>query len=191
MAQFLKKMNLKSMGCDPSAARRLPNDNDKMEIAVIGGIATGTKSGENRSGNSDFWTALQGTFEGVVLQTGEGIPTGTVYTSGLCFLPGGFQDLIEGQLAGSDGAMQVQFALKIYAQRSDKGSGAIGYRYLAEALQKPSAHDAMAPIRALMGEHTHVYLGPPPAPEQPVPPAPPVPPALEAPAPAKEQKKKH
>lgn len=180
---FLKRMNVKQLGCDPLEAREKkyapgatievlnadgtksiqvsPFAGKRVPLCVIGGVASGTKSGENRSGNSEIWTALTGTFEGVCIQEGEGFPTGNVFESGQVFLPGGIQEAVEGALENAGEGASVEFAIRLYAVWDDKSP--VGYRYLGENLKPPSAHDKLAGIRQLMQPHVKANLGPAPA----------------------------
>lgn len=184
---YLKKMSVKSLGCDPTEARQKeyapgamiagPNDaagnptkvpsvkaGKKVPLCVIGGRASGTKSGENRQ-TGDVWTALTGRFEGVVIQAGDGFKTGEVYESGMVFLPGGIQEAIEGALETAGEGGSVDFAIEITSGYDE--TSPVGYRYYGRNLKPPSASDDLAAIRAVMQPHVQAFLGPAPATTEP------------------------
>lgn len=147
MSNILKKMSIAAMGCKPVVVRDSQYAPDKnIKLATVYGRASGTKSGENRSGNSEIWTALIGSFEGMNVQAGSP-GYGKLYSSGMLFLPGGSQEIIEGALANGGLDAAVDFAFEIYARHDEKSP--VGYRYQVASLQPPSVTDDLAHLRKI------------------------------------------
>lgn len=185
---YIKKMSVAKLGCDPKIARDSqyapgatvkdaqgntvpsPLAGKMVPLCRIWGRASDTKSGENRSGNSEIWTALVGEFEGVCIQEGDGFPTDKLFESGMVFLPGGIQELIEGAVinakAASNDNATVEFAVEILSAYDDKSP--VGYRYYGKNLRPPAATDNLASLRQLVQPGVKLHLGPAPvqAPKQ-------------------------
>lgn len=130
-AEFLTKLTLKAIGCNP---RRAATEVKKVPLAHIFGIATGTKVKTDTKGDS--FEAIEGNFEAVNLATGA------VYRSGLLFLPGGIHETVTKQL--QEPGRSVQFALEISAIPA---SNPIGYSYSAKSLIKEEGADPLAAMR--------------------------------------------
>lgn len=178
MSTILKKMSIKALGCDPKEAREkkyapgatikqengtlTPSDvaGKKIPLCIVYGRASGIKSGENRSGNSEIWTALTGEFVGVRTQVmSDDTPeTDLQFTSGMLFLPGGIQETIEGAMDNAGEGGVVEFALEIMCGYDESQ---IGYKYFGRNLKPPAATDDLAHLRGLIQPLVpKVHLGP-------------------------------
>ena len=132
-AEFLTKLTLKGIGCNPRIAA---TENKKVALARIYGVATGIKTKVDPKG--DVFEAIEGSFEAVNLKTGE------VYRSGLLFLPGGIHETLTGSLKkGGDGAT-IRFGLEVSAIPA---SNPIGYSYSARSLIPDAGDDLLADMR--------------------------------------------
>ena len=131
--EFVTKLTLKTMGCNPARAAAAKS---KVALARIYGVATGVKIKTDTKG--DTFEAITGTFEGVNLETGE------IFRSGLLFLPGGIHETLTVH-AREDGAA-VRFGLEIFAIPA---TNPIGYSYSAKSLlpQDAAAQDVLADMR--------------------------------------------
>jgi len=171
MATLLKKITMKDIGCNPKVARDScyapgakladgnpdPRAGQKVPLAVIGGRATGRKTGEN-SRDGSVWSALTGSFIANCIQEGENFNNAEVYESGVCFLPGGVQEQIEGVLAGLGDGGSVEFAVEIMAGYDEKS--ATGYRYFGRNLKPATATDDLAMVRSILQPKAKALLGP-------------------------------
>src|SRR5580658_10155721 len=84
----VSKISLKTIGCKPKAVVAKP-EGEFLRLAIIMGMASALKIVEDVAEGKKF-TAVLGQFEATNLQTND------VFTSGVLYLPGGFQDgLIE------------------------------------------------------------------------------------------------
>jgi len=109
---------------------------EKKNLMRVGGICTGTKSGETTYGT---YTVLRGQFEAVDLETGE------TYRSSKCFLPDDVIDLISTQFY-SENVKAIEFGFIIGVRPNDSQ---IGYEYTAESILETSKND---PLSLLMNK---------------------------------------
>ena len=112
---------------------------DKMPDKVLGtiiGRATGIKMVVDAKGEA--FEAIIGMFEGTPHDPAENI-----ITSSKLFLPGGFHEVITGQLK-TEGVSLVSFAFEVH---SVKATNAIGYSYAFRPIVAPAATDELAELR--------------------------------------------
>ena len=137
-AEFLTKLTLKGMGCNPRVAA---TEEKKVPLARIYGVATGIKVKVDPKG--DNFEAIEGSFEGVNLKTGE------VYRSGLLFLPGGIHETLSGSLKKGGEGTTIRFGLEV---SSIPASNPTGYSYSAKSLIPDAGGDLLADMRtSIMG----------------------------------------
>ena len=132
-AEFLTKLTLKAIGCNPRIAA---TEGKKVPLARIYGIATGIKTKIDPKG--DTFEAIEGSFEAVNLKTGE------VYRSGLLFLPGGIHETLTGSLKKGGEGTTIRFGLEVSAIPA---SNPIGYSYSAKSLIPDAGDDLLADMR--------------------------------------------
>lgn len=140
------KLTPKSLGWDRNAlgseTAKVPADGGKVLIGRIVGIVAGLRQTvDNDTGN--IHTGLKGNFRGISSKKGEDGKPITV-TSGVCYLPGGIQDMIEGALAAaqeSDAKATVQFAIDLFGIPATNKAG---YSFAADNIVAPTAADPLA-----------------------------------------------
>jgi hypothetical protein len=141
--EFASKLTIKTLGCDPSKVKGLPEGTLKLAIARFYGIAYDAKTQDNRDyGTVD--TYFQGDFEGINMQDG------TVLRSAKMFLPKGVTDIVEGalkQAKAKDKNASVSFAFEI---RAVKASNKSGYTYEAATLMQPEQEDPLKKMRGAL-----------------------------------------
>lgn len=116
--KLLAKISYKTV-CGKVNRRELPEDKSPLHVMRIMGQATKTVTG-----NTDFgaFVGFMGNFEATNVRTGE------IFRSGKCFLPPVATNLLEGAVAGANGA-PVMFAFDIGVKEDDESS--VGYVYTA------------------------------------------------------------
>lgn len=145
---FIATLSLRALGCNPKGN---VNPGDKKKLCRIFGKATGLKNGEDKR-NGNVWTALQGQFEGINLETGA------TMRSGKLFLPNGIQDVIESEikrLETNKDADGVVFGMEIYSVHA---TNPIGYSYEARNIMKVSAVDDLEALREQIEEKSPLKL---------------------------------
>lgn len=154
MARLSGKLTAKALGWDRiaigSETKKVPAENGRVHLGRIVGIASGLKQTvDNDSG--DIQTGLKGQFRGVSTRNekGEivGVAGGVTITAGVCYLPGGIQEMIEGALAAAqetDPRATVQFAIDLFAIPATNKAG---YSFDAENLVEAAESD---PLDALL-----------------------------------------
>lgn len=169
MVEIVGKLTAKSLGWDRNAIGNATSDTTvKQKMGTIAGIVSGLRQTVNNE-TGDIQTGLKGNFRGVSTLTAkvieknadgtdkmkDGKPvvrdTGTPIEvrSGVCYLPAGLQDMIEGSLAQAqehDPKATVSFALDLYAI---KDTNKAGYTFRAETLVQPDERD---PLDMLMDQ---------------------------------------
>lgn len=137
---YVSKMSVKTLKCDP----RLEKGVEKQVLCRIYGLATGTKVKEDKV-TGQIWTPLVGEFEGV------NIEDGSIYRSGVLYLPNGIHEVIESAVTKlkdpENAGVSVQFALEI---SSVKANNKIGYSYEAKNLVKADVADPLEQLRAML-----------------------------------------
>jgi hypothetical protein len=138
---LIRKITLKTMGCDGKAARKLPTG-ERIHLAdVMGEGVSGLKGFESEYGVGN---SLLGMFTGMNAQTGE------IFQAGKAILPGAAQELIEAQVSLlAKGDRGVDFAVRIFAVEDEAST--VGYTYQAEFIQSADQPDPAEKMAALFG----------------------------------------
>jgi hypothetical protein len=154
MARLSGKLTAKALGWDRIAiggeTKKVPQDGGRVHLGRFVGIATGLKQTvDNDTG--DIQTGLKGQFRGLSTRTDKGEIVepgkGLVVTAGVCYLPGGIQEMIEGALAAAqetDPRATVQFAIDLFAIPATNKAG---YSFDADNLVETAEAD---PLDALL-----------------------------------------
>lgn len=156
--EALGKLSIATMGTRP---KRAAADNIKTPLCRVMGTARGLKSAIDTNGDPTF--GLTGSFLGInvaqaLLAGKENNPTDYgQYTSGVLYLPGGIQELIQSPLEAllSDAdkakadAAAIEFALDLFAVPSTNKAG---YSFTATLLGEAAQSDPFAAIKARVGE---------------------------------------
>lgn len=161
--QLVGKLTAKSLGWDRFAIGAATQDTTQpQKLARVVGIVSGLRQTVNNE-TGDIQSGLKGNFRGVSTLTlkvpeknddgtdkmKDGKPvmrdTGEVITvtSGVCYLPGGIQDMIEGALASAkekDAKATVSFAIDLFAL---KDTNKAGYTFKAETLVNAEERDPL------------------------------------------------
>lgn len=163
MAQIVGKLTAKSLGWDRFKIGAATQDTTvPQNMGRIVGIVSSLRQTVNNE-TGDIQTGLKGNFRGistlnlfvpekdkdgndkmkdgkpVMKDTGEKI----VVTSGVCYLPAGLQDMIEGQLAQakeSDPKATVSFAIDLFCI---KDTNKAGYTFRADTLLQAEQRDPL------------------------------------------------
>jgi hypothetical protein len=140
---FVSKLTIKTLGCNPAKVKDLPEGQTKLPLARFYGIAQDTKTQDNREyGTVD--TFFQGDFEGVNMQNGD------ILRSAKMFLPKGITDILETSLKtakAKDKNASVSFAFEV---RSVKATNKSGYTYEAATLMAPEQEDPLKKLRGAL-----------------------------------------
>lgn len=123
---LLSKLSMKSV----LGKIKIPDDGEVI-LAQIMGVATGIKTGESDKGP---WTALLGSFQGINMETGS------IYRSGVCFLPNIVMNLLLPKLLEKD-SKAIEFAFNIGIKSDDKS--ATKYVYIAEPIFDTAENDPL------------------------------------------------
>lgn len=138
MSKILPKMSVKTLGANPKKAAA--GDNLRIPLIRVLGVASGIKAATDARGDPVF--GLTGQFEGTNIETGETAQSGVLY------LPGGIQELLQGPLEtaiADDKNARIQFAYDIFAVSA---SNPAGYSFEAENLIEVEREDPFAAMRA-------------------------------------------
>lgn len=142
---YVSKLTIKTLGCNPSMVKTLPDGENKLAICRLYGKVQDVKYQENKD-KGEVYTFFAGTFEGINMQNGE------VLRSGKLFLPKGISEVVESEvknLRAKDDKASVSFAFEI---RAVKATNPIGYSYEAAALKKPEAEDELSELRSAISK---------------------------------------
>lgn len=165
---FIKKMTLKEIGCDPKIARDSKyapgaknEDGSPSSVAgalvplcVILGRVSAIKYTESKF-TGDPQAAFLGSFEATNLQANNGVS----YCSGKLYVPGGFDDYLEGAFKSvEESGGSIDFAVRISAKYDAASQN--GYRFAIENLKEASATDDLAHIRAMVTNRLQINVGP-------------------------------
>ena len=148
--ELVGKLTPKALGWDRNnigtEVAKVPAAGGQVLLGRIAGIVSGLRESVNGD-TGDIMTGLKGNFRGISSNT-ELKPV----TSGVCYLPGGIQDMIEGALAsaqdetnGGSKKATVNFAIDLYAIPATNKAG---YSFKAENLVEASATDPLAALLA-------------------------------------------
>jgi hypothetical protein len=141
MATIVSKMSVKTLKANPALAKA---ENKRVFLCRIVGIAGGLVTKVDTRGEPI--TGITGNFRG------KNVVTHEEYESGVLYLPGGIQEMLEnavnkGELDKNDKPIYeaVEFALDIY---SVPASNPIGYSYEAEPVFKAKEADPLSELMA-------------------------------------------
>lgn len=150
-ANYVSKITISTMNCNPGQAKA---DNARVAVCRIGGIATSCKIVPHPVSGEEF-IALVGQF------FGENLQKGTMWRSGVCYLPGGYHENIVEALEEQEGRrklaeddpnrrskfepVQVAFDMAFDAQPA---KNPIGYSYIARSLMPVTKADPLAQMIA-------------------------------------------
>lgn len=130
-----QKLTIRALGWTrgkiEEAVGQVPRDTGRVLLGRIAGVVVGTKNAKDM--NDDIITGLKGNFRGQSALEVDGV-SGALVTSGVCFLPGGIQGMIEQDLADAkqhDANATVRFAFDVYAKPATNKAG---YTFDAENL---------------------------------------------------------
>lgn len=163
MTELVGKLTAKTLGWDRFAIGGATKDTAvPQKLATIVGIVSGLRQTVNNE-TGDIQTGLKGNFRGVstlnlfvpekdkagndVMKDGKPVmkDTGAAIEvrSGVCYLPGGIQDMIEGELARvreHDPKATVSFGIDLFALRD---ANKAGYTFKAETLVEAAERDPL------------------------------------------------
>ena len=151
------KLTAKSLGWDRNRigteVAKVPADGGRVLLGTIVGICSGLRQTVNGD-TGEIQNGLKGQFRGVSSlgdDTGKEIGTGNParsVTAGVCYLPGGIQEMIEGVLASAvekDAKATVNFGLKLFAIPATNKAG---YTFDADNLIEAQEADPLSTLLA-------------------------------------------
>lgn len=155
MARLSGKLTAKTLGWGREeigpAVKKIPQT-ERVFIGRFAGIVSGIKEIVNDD-TGEIQTGLKGQFRGLstIADDGEivgadeaGNPLGRVVTAGVCYLPSGLQDVVEGayrQAVEHEPRATISFVMDLYAMFS---GGQAGYTYDAETKVDAQKADPLA-----------------------------------------------
>lgn len=155
MARLSGKLTAKTLGWGREeigpAVKKIPQT-ERVFIGRFAGIVSGIKEIINDD-TGEVQTGLKGQFRGIstMADNGEivgnddaGNPLGRVVTAGVCYLPSGLQDVVEGayrQAVEHEPRATISFVMDVYAMFS---GGQAGYTYDAETKVDAQEADPLA-----------------------------------------------
>jgi hypothetical protein len=135
--EIIGKISLKTVGGNPALAAVLKS---KVPMCRIWGKASNIKTAVGQNGDPVF--GLAGSFMALNYQDQK------EFQSGVCYLPGGIQELIqeplEALLNSGERGGAVEFALDVFAIPATNKAG---YSFAAETLTEISADDPMVKMK--------------------------------------------
>lgn len=145
--ELVGKLSPKAMGWDRNKigteVAKVPADGGSVNLGRIVGVVSGLKQTVNGE-TGDIQTGLKGNFRGI--SSLEGKPA---VTSGVCYLPGGIQEMLEGALASAkenDPRATVSFAIDLFAIPATNKAG---YSFKADNIVEAGATD---PLQSLLDQ---------------------------------------
>lgn len=158
MARISGKLTAKTLGWDRNRigaeVGKVPAIGGRVELGTIVGIVSGLRQTVSND-TGEIQSGLKGQFRGVSslgTDSGKEIstanPAATV-TAGVCYLPGGIQEMLEGALAeahSTDASATVKFGIKLFAIPATNKAG---YSFDADNLIAASESDPLADLLAL------------------------------------------
>lgn len=139
--ELVGKLSPKAMGWDRNAigtaTAKVPADGGSVLLGRIVGMVSGLKQTVNGE-TGDIQNGLKGNFRGISSIEGK-----APVTSGVCYLPGGIQEMLEGTLAeakSNDARAVVNFAIDLFAIPATNKAG---YSFKAENLVEAGASDPL------------------------------------------------
>jgi hypothetical protein len=159
------KLTAKSLGWDRNRigteVAKVPADGGRVLLGTIVGLVSGLRQTVNND-TGEIQNGLKGQFRGISSlgddsgkEIGDKNPARTV-TAGVCYLPGGIQEMIEGALAqaqdttsGGDVRATVKFGLKLYAIPATNKAG---YSFDADNLIEATEDDPLDTLLAVAND---------------------------------------
>lgn len=154
MAKLSGKLTAKTLGWGREeigpGVKAIPQT-ERLFIGRYAGIVSGIKELVNDD-TGEIQTGLKGQFRGIstrndkgeVVGTDEaGVPLGKVVTAGVCYLPSGLQDIVEGSYRSAveqDPRATITFVMDVYALAS---SNQAGYSYESEMVTEAEENDPL------------------------------------------------
>lgn len=134
-AEYLRKITAKDI-MGEAIKNLLPDDGSQIQLFVVYGLASGTKTKDTAFGPA---TAVTGSFEAVRND-------GAIFQAAVAYLPEpAGSTLIEAVKARIAQESSVEFAVAVGIKPSKKS--AVGYEYWCKPYQKPEERDALAHLR--------------------------------------------
>jgi len=160
MARISGKLTAKTLGWDRNRigteVAKVPAQGGRVELGTIVGIVSGLRQTVSND-TGEIQNGLKGQFRGVSslgTDSGKEIsdanPAATV-TAGVCYLPGGIQEMLEGALAQAkeaDASATVRFGIKLYAIPATNKAG---YSFDADNLIEAAESDPLGDLLELAG----------------------------------------
>ena len=138
------KLSPRALGWDRdtiSAAIKKITPSDRVLIGRFGGVVAGLKMTENAKDGS-VQIGLKGNFRGISsILDGKGEPIRS--ESGVCYIPGGIQEMIEGNYSiarEQDKNATVTFLVDLYAIHANNP---VGYTFTAETVVEPGENNQL------------------------------------------------
>lgn len=148
------KIVAKDVG-NPKLIATLPDNENKLVLGAIIGIARDFKSKVDQRDLKEYWF-FTGDFEAVPAEAGK-----DVTRSGVLYLPTGIQELISNALYDAQGERltdAVQFAFEVSVV---KATNAQGYSWAFEPKMQAAPNDPLAELRALAAPKPAPAIEPP------------------------------
>lgn len=148
--EIVGKLTPRALGWDRNAlgteTAKVPADGGKVLIGRIVGIVAGLRTTIDKE-TGDIHNGLKGNFRGISSKEyadGDNKGKPIIVTSGVCYLPGGIQDMIEGELAKAkeaDAKATVSFAIDLYGIPATNKAG---YSFKADSIVSAAVTDPLA-----------------------------------------------
>ncbi len=130
---------------EPSAVKLLQGDNAELMMGTVFGIVSGIIQRKMPTG--EVYEGLKGTFQAVPAD-----PKRDTITSGVCYLPSGFYELIADPfkaLQAEDETATLKFGFEVSAVKANNPAG---YSWKYQPLVEPSKDDPLATFRAELSQ---------------------------------------
>ena len=155
------KLTAKTLGWDRvaigSETKKVPAEGGRVLLGRIVGIVSGLKQTVNAD-TGEVQNGLKGQFRGISSRNDKGeivgIDAGVKVTAGVCYLPGGIQEMIEGTLAvakEADAKATVQFAIDLFAIPATNKAG---YSFDADTILAANESDPLDTLLAMAEAET-------------------------------------
>lgn len=145
--EIVGKLTPRSLGWDRNAlgteCAKVPADGGKVLIGRIVGIVSGFKETINGD-TGEVQRGLKGNFRGISSKTIE--DEHITVTSGVCYLPGGIQEMIEGAFVAAretDAKATVNFAIDLFGIPATNKAG---YSFKADNIVPATVTDPLAAL---------------------------------------------
>lgn len=136
---LIPKLSIKTLGCNPKQATTAEGEpSKKVFMCRIMGIARNVKGAVGQDGDPVF--GLTGQFEGTNNKN-------ETYSSGVCYLPSGIQEMIQDPLEAliaQDKSAAITFTMDLFAVTATNKAG---YSFSAELISDAQREDPFAALR--------------------------------------------